>query len=117
MLKMKKILLKKKMTRSDISAKMEKSHKSPTLRGRHGNSKPNTNNLFYQILVNIPKILHAQKKIRLKKKWLGAMFWQNWVHAKMVKFRPLSISVAVRYSHVSVHKKVGRTVYIFIQAN
>jgi hypothetical protein len=62
MLKMKKILLKKKITRSDISAKMEKSQKSPTLGGCHGNSKPNIKNLFYQILEIIPKILHAQNE-------------------------------------------------------
>jgi hypothetical protein len=44
------------------------------------------------------------KKIRLKtKKWLGAMFWQNWVNEKLVKFRPLSRPVDVCYSHISVH--------------
>jgi hypothetical protein len=46
----------KKMDRGDILAKIEKSQKSPTLSGRHGNCKPNIKNLSYQILVNIPKI-------------------------------------------------------------
>jgi hypothetical protein len=32
------------------------------LSGRHGNCKPNIKNLFYQILVNIPKILHVQNE-------------------------------------------------------
>jgi hypothetical protein len=32
------------------------------LSGRHGNFKPNIKNLFYQILVNIPKILHEQNE-------------------------------------------------------
>jgi hypothetical protein len=50
------------MARGDILAKIEKSQKSPTLSGRHGNFKPNIKNLFYQILVNIPKILHVKNK-------------------------------------------------------
>jgi hypothetical protein len=53
---------KQKMARSDILAKIEKSQKSPTLSGRHGNCKPNIKNLFYQILVNIPKILHVKNE-------------------------------------------------------
>jgi hypothetical protein len=50
------------MARSDILAKIEKFQKSPTLSGRHGNCKPNIKNLFYQILVNIPKILHVKNE-------------------------------------------------------
>jgi hypothetical protein len=50
------------MARGDILAKIEKSQKSNTLSGRHGNCKPNIKNLFYQILVNIPKILHVKNE-------------------------------------------------------
>jgi hypothetical protein len=50
------------MARGDILAKIEKSQKSPTLSGRHGNCKPNIKNRFYQILVNIPKILHVKNE-------------------------------------------------------
>jgi hypothetical protein len=32
------------------------------LSGRHWNYKPNIKNLFYQILVNIPKILHVKNE-------------------------------------------------------
>jgi hypothetical protein len=46
----------------DILAKIGKSQKSPTLSGRHGNYKPNIKNMFYQILVNIPKILHVKNE-------------------------------------------------------
>jgi hypothetical protein len=53
---------KQKMGRSDILETIEKSQKSPTLRGRHENCKPNIKNLFNQILVNIPKILHAKNE-------------------------------------------------------
>jgi hypothetical protein len=100
------------MARGDILAKIEKSQKSSTLSGRHGNCKPNIKNLFYQILVNIPKILHVKNEEDPveNKKWLGAMFWQNWVNEKMVKFRPLSRPVDVRYSHISVHEKIAITV-------
>jgi hypothetical protein len=52
----------KKMARGDILAKIEKSQKSPTLSGHHGNFKPNIKNLFYQILVNISKILHVKNE-------------------------------------------------------
>jgi hypothetical protein len=46
------------------------------------------------------------KKIQLKtKKWLGAMFWQNWVNEKVVKFRPLSRPEHVRYFHAYVYLK------------
>jgi hypothetical protein len=38
---------KQKNGSGDILAKIEKSQKSPTLSGRHGNSKPNIKNLFY----------------------------------------------------------------------
>jgi hypothetical protein len=93
------------MARGDILVKIEKSQKSPTLTGRHGNCKPNIKNLFYQILVNIPKILHVRNEEDPveNKKWLGAMFWQNWVNEKMVKFRPLPRPVDVRYFHIYVH--------------
>jgi hypothetical protein len=86
------------MARGDILAKIEKSQKSPTLSGRHGNCKPNIKNLFNQILVNIPKKLHVKNKEDPveNKKLLGAMFWQNWVNEKMVKFRPLPRPVDVR---------------------
>jgi hypothetical protein len=50
------------MARGDILAKIEKSQKSPTFSGRRGNCKPNIKNLFYQILVNIPKILHVKNE-------------------------------------------------------
>jgi hypothetical protein len=50
------------MARGDILAKIEKSQKSPTLSGCHGICKPNIKNLFYQILVNIPKILHVKNE-------------------------------------------------------
>jgi hypothetical protein len=50
------------MARGDILAKIEKSQKSPTLSGPHGNFKPNIKNLFYQILVHIPKILHVKNE-------------------------------------------------------
>jgi hypothetical protein len=75
------------------------------LSGRHGNFKPNIKNLFYQISVNIPKILHVKNEEDPveNKKWLGAMFWQNWVNEKMAKFRPLPRPVEVRYVHISVH--------------
>jgi hypothetical protein len=53
---------KQKNGSGDISAKIEKSQKSPTLSGRHGNFKPNIKNMFYQILVNIPKILHVKNQ-------------------------------------------------------
>jgi hypothetical protein len=79
------------MARGDILAKIEKSQKSPTLSGRHGNCKPNIKNLFFQILVNILKILHVKNEedpVENKKK---------------VKFRPLPRPVNVRYFHISVH--------------
>jgi hypothetical protein len=93
------------MARGDILAKIEKFQKSPPLNGRHENFKPNIKNLFYQILVNIPKILHVKNEGDPveNKKWLGAMFWQNWVNEKMVKFRPLPRPVDVPYFHISVH--------------
>jgi hypothetical protein len=50
------------MTRGDILAKIEKSQNSPTLSGRHGNCKMNIKNLFFQILVNISKILHVKNE-------------------------------------------------------
>jgi hypothetical protein len=50
------------MARGDILAKIENTHKSPTLSGRHGNFKPKIKNLFYQILINIPKILHVKNE-------------------------------------------------------
>jgi hypothetical protein len=50
------------MALGELLAKIEKSHKSPTLSGRHGNSKPNIKNLFYQILVIIFKILHVKNE-------------------------------------------------------
>jgi hypothetical protein len=50
------------MARGEILAKIEKSQKSLTLSGRHGNCKPNIKNVFYQILVNIPKILHVKNE-------------------------------------------------------
>jgi hypothetical protein len=53
---------KQKNGSGDILAKIEKSQKSPTLSGRHGNFKPNIKNQFYQILVNIPKILHVKNE-------------------------------------------------------
>jgi hypothetical protein len=86
------------MARGDILAKIEVFQKSPTLSGRHGNFKPNIKNLFYQILVNSPKILHVKNEEDPveNKKWLGAMFWQNWVNERMAKFRPLTRPVDVR---------------------
>jgi hypothetical protein len=50
------------MARGDILTKIEKSQKSPTLSGRHGNCKLNIKNLFFQILVNILKILHVKNE-------------------------------------------------------
>jgi hypothetical protein len=55
-------MMKQKNGSGDILAKIENSQKSPTLSGRHGNCKPNIKNLFYQILVNIPKILHVKNE-------------------------------------------------------
>jgi hypothetical protein len=46
----------------DVMGKIEKSLKGPTVRGDHWTCKPNIKNLFYQILVNIPKILHAENE-------------------------------------------------------
>jgi hypothetical protein len=37
------------------------------------------------------------------KKWLGAMFWQNLVNEKMVKFWPHPRPVDMRFFHRSVH--------------
>jgi hypothetical protein len=42
---------------------------------------------------------HNKKNI----KWFGAMFWQNWVDEKMVKFRQLSKIDHVCYLYASVH--------------
>jgi hypothetical protein len=50
------------MVWGDILEKIEKSQKSPTLSSRHGNCKQNIKNLFYQILVNISKILHVENE-------------------------------------------------------
>jgi hypothetical protein len=47
------------MAQSDILAKIPK---EPTLRGRNGKSKPNIKNLFYQVLVNKPQIIHSQNE-------------------------------------------------------
>jgi hypothetical protein len=57
-------------------------------------------NSFFQILVNIPKILYTKNEedpVENKKKWVGAMFWKNWVNEKMVKFRSLSRSDKIMY--------------------
>jgi hypothetical protein len=43
-------------------AKIEKSLEGPTLGSCHGTSKPKIKNPFYQILVNIPKILHVKNE-------------------------------------------------------
>jgi hypothetical protein len=43
-------------------AKIEKSFGGPTLGSCHGTCKPKIKNLFYQILVNISKILHLKNE-------------------------------------------------------
>jgi hypothetical protein len=43
-------------------AKIEKSLEGTTLESCHGTSKLKIKNLFYQILVNIPKILHVKNE-------------------------------------------------------
>jgi hypothetical protein len=73
--------------------KNQKSYKGPNLRGHHGTCKPNIKNCFYQISVNIPKILHAEYQedhdqdqedsVENKKKMLRAKFWRNWVNEKV----------------------------------
>jgi hypothetical protein len=99
------------MARGDILAKIEKSQKSPTLTGRHGNCKPNIKNLFDQILVNIPKILHVKnEEDPVENKKMARSDVVNWVNEKMFKFRPLPRPVDMRYFHISVHLKVARTV-------
>jgi hypothetical protein len=56
-----------------------------------------------ETLANFGELMPKMKKIRLKTKiWLEAMFWQNWVNEKMVKFRPLSRPNHVRYFHAYV---------------
>jgi hypothetical protein len=69
------------------------------------NFKPNIKNLFYQILVYIPKILYVKNEEDPveNKKWLGAMFWQNLMNQKMVQATP-KISRCAVFSYICAFK-------------
>jgi hypothetical protein len=62
--------------------------------------------------VNILKILHAENEenqVLENKKCLGALFWQNWVNKKIVKFRARSRPDHMHYFNENVQQKIAKT--------